>query len=261
MCLKARIPPHVGLGSGTQLALAVGTALARLGGLELGVAEIAVATGRGVHSGIGIAAFQHGGFVLDAGRRVNSGGQAALAAERELPRDAGKGVPPVLFCHPFPEDWYFVAVVPEVGAGLSGEGEERAFQTLPPAPPRRVERISRLLLMRMLPALVERDIASFGNALTEIQRLVGESFAAVQGSRYAHALLEKLIGYLLDSGAAGAGQSSWGLTVYALVEGRGQALRLEREAQEYLASHGGGQTFYARADNRGARVARLRCRA
>lgn len=257
LCLKARIPSHVGLGSGTQLALAVGAALARLNDLEIGVEEIAVATGRGAHSGIGIAAFEHGGFVLDGGRRVITGSQAVLSTKQELPRDAERGVPPVLFCRPFPEDWYFVVVVPEVEAGLSGEREKRAFQTLPPAPQPLVERISRLLLMRMLPALVEQDIASFGNALTEIQRLVGESFASVQGSRYAHTLLEQLIGFLLDSGAAGAGQSSWGPTTYALVEGRDQALRLESEARGYIECHGGGQTFCVRADNRGAWVEQI----
>ncbi len=254
LCLKARIPPHVGLGSGTQLALAVGTALARLNGVELGVAEIAVATGRGAHSGIGIAAFEHGGFVLDGGRRVSRDDHAVPGTERWLLRDMGKCVPPVLFCLPFPEDWHFVVVVPEMEAGLSGEIEKRAFRILPPAPEPLVEKISRLLLMRMLPALVERDIISFGSALTEVQRLVGESFASVQGSRYAHALLEQLIGYLLESEAAGAGQSSWGPTVYALVEGRDQALSLERKARQYLESHGGGQTFCARADNRGARI-------
>jgi beta-ribofuranosylaminobenzene 5'-phosphate synthase len=252
--VKRGIPAHIGLGSGTQLALAVGTVLARLGGMGRSAAEIAVAMGRGAHSGIGIAAFQSGGFVLDAGHRVGGDDHEAHAEDAPWPRDAGKGVPPVLFQHPFPEDWEFVVVVPGLGAGLNGEWEARAFQTLPQAPPQLVERISRLLLMKMLPALLERDIVFFGQALTEIQQLVGDSFAAIQGNRFANPLLGQTIGYLLDKGAAGAGQSSWGPTVYGLVEGRGQAQQLEREAQEYLERHGGGQAFRARADNRGARV-------
>ena len=255
--LKAGIPSHVGLGSGTQLALAVGAALARLGGLELDVAEIAVTMGRGIHSGIGIAAFQHGGFVLDGGHRVTRNSEAAPTTDARPPAAAGKGLPPVLFRHPFPEEWYFVVVVPEVEAGFSGAREQRAFQTLPPAPPTLVEKISRLVLMKMLPALVERDIACFGQALSEIQQLVGDCFAPVQGSRYADPLSERLIDHLLDKGAAGAGQSSWGPVVYALVDGESQALLLETEVQGFLASHGKGQTFCTRADNRGARVRRV----
>ena len=250
LCLKASIPSHVGLGSGTQLALAVGTALARLGEVELDVTEMAVTMGRGIQSGIGIATFQHGGFVLDGGHRVTGDGKAALAP-------VGTGVPPVLFHHSFPEDWYFVVVVPAAEAGFSGEREQRAFQTLPPAPPTLVEKISRLLLIKMLPALVERDIAYFGQALTEIQRLVGDCFAAVQGSRYANALSERLVDLLLDKGAAGAGQSSWGPAVYAMVEGENQALLLESKAREFLASDGEGQIFCTRADNRGVRVRRV----
>jgi len=250
LCLKASIPPHVGLGSGTQLALAVGTALARLGGLELDVTEIAVTMARGIQSGIGIATFQHGGFVLDGGHRVTGNGEAA-------PAPVGTGVPPVLFHDPFPADWYFVVVVPGAREGFSGEREQRAFETLPPAPPTLAEKISRLLLMKMLPALVERDIASFGQALTEIQQLVGDCFAPVQGSRYGNALSERLIDYLLDKGAAGAGQSSWGPTVYALVEGESRARVLEREAIQLLAGYGGGQIFCTRADNRGVRVRRI----
>ncbi len=244
--LRASIPSHVGLGSGTQLALAVGAALARLGSLELSVMEMAMVMGRGVHSGIGIAAFQQGGFIVDGGHPVNRTYEA---------------VPPVLFRHPFPQSWYFVVSVPEIERGFSGEREQRAFQSLPPAPPALVEKICRLLVMRMLPALVEKDIVRFGQGLTEIQRLVGDCFAAVQGGRYANTLSGRLIGRLLDRGARGAGQSSWGPTVYALVEGEGQALLLEREARDFLDSHGGGQVFRARADNRGARVSPATLRA
>ncbi|MBI5955875.1 MAG: hypothetical protein HY871_02635 [Chloroflexi bacterium] len=237
LCLKAGIPPHVGLGSGTQLALAVGTALARLGALELSVAEIAMATGRGVQSGIGIAAFQQGGFVVDGGHLITENRRA---------------IPPVLFRHPFPQDWVFVVAVPEARPGFNGEGEQRAFQSLPLAPPALAEKICRILVMKMLPALMEKDIVPFGQALTEIQQLVGDCFAAVQGGRYANALSSRLISDLLDRGAQGAGQSSWGPTVYALVEGEGQALSLERVAREFLAGQGGGQVFRARADNQGA---------
>jgi beta-RFAP synthase len=207
--------------------------------LELDVTEMAVTMGRGIQSGIGTAAFHQGGFVVDGGHPTTGN-----------PRT----VPPILFRHPFPQDWVFVVAVPEAEPGLHGESEQRAFQSLPVAPPALVEKICRLLVIKLLPALVEQDIVPFGQALTEIQRLVGDCFSAAQGGRYANTVTARLLSHLLDRGAYGAGQSSWGPTVYALAEGESQALSLENEAKEFLAANGRGQVFCARADNRGAHL-------
>lgn len=260
LILLKSIPAHVGLGSGTQIALAVGTALARLAGLRLSTPEVAVAVGRGMHSGIGVGTFQHGGFVLDGGHRVQanppyhpkSGGQ-----DRQTIKDS---VPPILFQRPMPKDWYFVTAIPETGPGLSGKKEDDAFLRLPQAPAGLVEKISWVLLMKMLPALVEEDIADFGRALTSIQYMVGDCFASIQGGRFASAVSGKMVDFLLQRGAAGIGQSSWGPTVYGLVEGRDQARRLAKEAQAYLAELGGGQVYCVQPQNRGVRVRKMEIR-
>jgi beta-ribofuranosylaminobenzene 5'-phosphate synthase len=249
LSLKSNIPSHIGLGSGTQLALAVGTALARLDNLELSLEEIALVMGRGVHSGIGINAFQQGGFVLDAGHRVDR-----MISMSNVPASDKSTVPPVLFHQPIPENWFFVIAVPETDPGLSGEKELSAFRKLPEMPPSHVEKVCRLLLMKMLPALVENDILVFGQALTEVQRLVGESFAGIQGGNFANPLSEQLINYLLEHGAMGAGQSSWGPTVYGLVNGEASAHHLAGEAEKYLNNIGKGQSFYVQPDNQGAIV-------
>ena len=55
--LQQTIPDHVGLGSGTQMALAVGTAIERLYGGDRNSAVIARTLNRGNRSGIGIGAF------------------------------------------------------------------------------------------------------------------------------------------------------------------------------------------------------------
>jgi beta-RFAP synthase len=237
--LRSGIPAHVGLGSGTQLALAVGTALARLGGLGVTVDEIAARMGRGVHSGIGVAAFRYGGFVVDGGHPAGGG--------RSLP-------PPLLFRARLPPEWRFVVAIPEVDRGLSGEREQAAFRGLPPSSAGLAEKLCRYLLMQMLPAVVEGDAARFGQALTEIQRLVGDSFAAVQGGRYANPVSGRLIDLWLEAGALGAGQSSWGPTVYALAVGEEQATALERSAREFLEHQGGGEAFTVRPARRGATV-------
>ncbi len=247
--ILSTIPAHVGLGSGTQLALAVGTALAQIGRLEISIEEIALAMGRGTHSGIGINAFHRGGFVLDGGHRIDprgSGVDASLLSENR--------VPPVIFHHPFPDNWYFAIIVPKTGAGLSGQREKDAFRALPSAPPSHVEKVCHLLLMKMLPALIEKDVTGFGQALTEIQRIVGDCFASIQGGRFANPMSEQLINFLLDLGAAGAGQSSWGPTVYGLVEGEDALRKLIVTTTDFLSSIGSGQIFSARPDNQGATI-------
>jgi beta-RFAP synthase len=252
--LLSGIPAHVGLGSGTQIALAVGTALARIAGLRLSSGEIALAVGRGMRSGIGIAAFRRGGFVLDGGRRTLSTVGDSAVMEGQAWRLEEDRIPPVLFQHSVPRDWFFVTVVPHTDRGFSGETEDSAFLHLPVAPASLVEKISRLLLMKMLPGLVEKDILEFGRALTEIQRRVGDFFASVQGGRYSNPLSERLIGFLLERGAAGAGQSSWGPAVYGVVEGKARAQLMSREAKNFLSELRGGQVFCMRPHNRGAQI-------
>jgi beta-ribofuranosylaminobenzene 5'-phosphate synthase len=170
--VEAAIPAHVGLGSGTQIALATGTALARLCGLAIPTAELAVTLGRGRRSGIGTAAFERGGFAVDGGRRNDRAGSP-------------EAVPPLIAWHPIPAAWRFVVAIPPGEHGLSGRGEESAFRVLPRPDEAVVGRICRLLVMQVLPALVEADIGPCGTALTEIQALVGDCFAPLQGGRYA----------------------------------------------------------------------------
>ena len=239
LSLETNIPAHVGLGSGTQLSLAVGSALARLGGLELGVDQIAAVMGRGAHSGIGTAAYKGGGFILDGGHRLEN---------------PARRVPPVLFQRPGPEDWYFGIAIPPVEPGLSGERERQAFSALPSTLTTLAEKISRLVLMKMLPSLIEADIAGFGQAVTETQRLVGDSFASAQGGRYANPLCGELIDCMLEKGAAGAGQSSWGPAVYGLVHGQDAAEDMKTQVGTLMDQKGGGTFFWARADNKGARI-------
>jgi beta-ribofuranosylaminobenzene 5'-phosphate synthase len=102
--------------------------------------------------------------------------------------------------------------------------------------------------------LVEKDIANFGRALTSIQCMVGDCFASVQGGRFANPISEKLVDFMLGRGAAGIGQSSWGPTVYGLVEGSKKARHLAKEAQAFLDDLGGGQIYCVQPQNRGVTI-------
>lgn len=230
------IPPHVGLGSGTQLALAVGSALGRLHDVEIDLFELARVMERGRRSSMGIGAFQQGGFLVDGGHSGSNDGPSPIIIRRELP-----------------SDWRFVVVTPEIRPGLSGEEEDQAFVKMERPSAAHAGQIARLLVMKMLPAVEESDIVSFGEALTEIQKLVGDSFAPVQGGRYANAVSARLIAYLLEQGALGAGQSSWGPTVYGLVRGEEAALALEESLHRF--PEGQPMTVYhSRVACEGARI-------
>ena len=226
------IPPHVGLGSGTKLALAVAAAMAALAGRSLDPPALARLAGRGARSAVGLWTFALGGLVVEGGRRPGSEEPAPLLAR-----------------HAMPEEWRCVLAIPADDAGLSGRAEEEAFARIPPDP-ERAAAIAHVVLTALLPALVERDLGEFGAALTRLQRLVGDAFAAVQGGPF-HPRAGALVDALLGLGAAGAGQSSWGPAVYGLAgserEGRELARRLAPEL-------GGGRVDVVRFDERGARV-------
>ncbi|MFQ5710697.1 MAG: beta-ribofuranosylaminobenzene 5'-phosphate synthase family protein [Candidatus Geothermarchaeales archaeon] len=242
--VRQTIPEHVGLGSGTQLSLAVAASLAKLFELSVPTTDLASAMGRGPVSGVGTAAFEHGGFLIDGGHKL---GRLGL-------KPSVRGIPPLVFQSPFPEAWRFVVAIPNIRRGLSGEEEEQVFRALPRAPPESVGRISRLVLMGLLPALVEGDIGGFGKALTQIQFLVGENFRKAQGGRFSSPVVGECVKLMLEEGAYGAGQSSWGPTVYGLVEGEGMAKRLKAAVEEFMGERVGGKVFSAAPNNRGARI-------
>jgi beta-ribofuranosylaminobenzene 5'-phosphate synthase len=229
------IPAHVGLGSGTKLALAVGQALATLHGRTVDAPELARAVGRAARSAVGMWTFALGGLVVEGGVR------------RGVERPA-----PLLAHHRMPEEWRTVLLVPSAEPGLSGVAEEEAFRRLVPSAERSAA-IAQLVLTALLPALVERDIEEFGGALTRIQQLVGDAFAAVQGGRF-HPRAGSLVEALLRSGAAGAGQSSWGPAVYGVVGSEAAGRELARRMEGVV--DGDASVEVLTFDNRGARVER-----
>ncbi len=235
--VRRAIPAHVGLGSGTQLGLAVARAVAEIYDLPHSVGELARGVGRGKRSAIGTWAFEGGGFILEGGRRTESDALAPLLAR-----------------YPWPPTWRYVVAIPESAPGLSGDAEVEAFRQLPAPPLTEVERVSHLVLMQLLPALVEADLAAFGAALSEVQRITGGWFAASQGGVFAPGPTRMLIKRLTEAGAEGVGQSSWGPTVYAIVSGRERARELEALARGWLGER--GEVYHGRFPNEGARVSK-----
>jgi len=159
---------------------------------------------------------------------------------------------PLLARLPFPPSWRCVVAVPDAPAGVSGAAEAQAMAQLPSPPEGDVERVAYLVLMGLLPALVEGDVATFGSSLSEIQERTGEWWAPAQGGTFAPGPASDLVRCMREWGTPGVGQSSWGPAAYGLV---GSAEAADRLAARVRASIGeGGSVFQGGFAGQGARL-------
>ncbi len=236
--VKALIPEHIGLGSGTQLALAVATSISRLYYVKGSPNEWAAVLGRTEQSGVGTGVFAQGGLVVDSGKNTQNPNHKII---------------PIICRQRFPDEWRFVVAIPNTKKGLAKESETAAFKKLPPMPTQEVGKICRLTMMKLLPAITEKDIENFGAALTQIQNIVGDNFAQAQGGRFSSSPAAQTIGIMLENGAYGAGQSSWGPAVYSVVKSC-EAHKVQTKTQAFLEGNVGGKVFVAKANNRGATI-------
>jgi len=203
------VPAHAGLGSGTQLALAVAAGLRHLHKLPLDIEGDALRLGRGSRSGIGIGLFARGGLVVDGGR----GNEHGLA--------------PIICRLAVPENWRILVILDPQRQGIHGPEEGLAMAALPAMRATDAARLCRLVLMQALPALAEHDIANFGKAIKELQIELGDYFAPAQGgARFMSPDIAAILDILDNAGAFGVGQSSWGPTGFAFARTPDEAARL-----------------------------------
>lgn len=240
--VESALPPHSGLGSGTQLGLAVATGLCLLNNKNLTSREIGAALGRGMRSSIGIGAFSEGGVILDGGKKIGS--------------DAP---PPILSRLAFPEDWRILLVYDRSHRGLSGPEEVAAMENLPPFADTLAGHMARLAIMVALPALAEGDVHYFSAAIGEMQRLLGDHYAGVQGGRYTSDAVAEVMDWLESLGYRGIGQSSWGPTGFAIIGSPEEAERLITEARARFGDRPSLAFDCARGSNAGARIEWLAC--
>jgi beta-RFAP synthase len=232
---------HTGLGTGTQLGLSVARALVLSFGLrwdDESAATCARLLGRGNRSALGIHGFLHGGFLVEGGK--------ATGEEK---------ISPLLVRYEFPEEWRIILVSPSALAGRHGQQEREAFERLlaQNTPSATTDALCRLLLLGMLPALCEHDLPTFGEALYDFNRRVGEMFASVQGGPYADTRLTELVAFLRERRVRGVGQSSWGPTVFAVVEHEDWAVRLAKQVRAHFGLSE-EEVIWTPACNKGATV-------
>lgn len=234
LAVREAIPSHAGLGSGTQLALAVGAAVAAAEGHSLTPLQIAGKLGRGARSGIGIATFEAGGAVLDSG-----------------PRDGA--LPQLIARVPFPDAWRVLLIFDPDAKGLAGANEAAAFEAMPAFPPTEAADLRARILERALPALEMEDFAAFCAQVGYLQDRMGTYFAPLQGGAYTSPRVGAVLQGLRSEGLTGLGQSSWGPTGFAFAptEQEGQKLLAAAQAR----SPQGVKFALAHGRNKGADIA------
>ncbi len=208
--VESALPRHAGLGSGTQLALAVLSAVGRANGVEPGVRALAPELGRGGRSGVGVGTFETGGFVIDAGHPTER-------YTPDRPADGAWTVPRAAVRRDLPESWRVLVVVPDADRGRSGDAEEESIRSVVErADPGTADRIGGVVTRRLLPAVAAGSHERFGAAIRSIGRLNGTWYADEQGGVYRPPAGEIVAALDDDPACHGAGQSSWGPCVYAV---------------------------------------------
>lgn len=238
--IDTAIPAHSGLGSGTQLALAIGRGFGLLAGLDLSASAIAAVLGRGGRSGIGIGTFERGGLVLDGGRGPQT------------------GTPPLLAALAPPSSWRILLIYDRAMTGVHGSAEKAAFGALPPFPPEQAAHLCHIALLQALPAVVEDDLTAFGSAIGALQDVMGRYFGPMQGGApYRSPAVAAALGWLKSQGVAGVGQTSWGPTGFAFFPDQNTATAMLAALRR--AGAAGTLDFHiTRPRNRGADIESVR---
>lgn len=228
--IKEKIPEHVGFGSSTQLYLAIASGICKTYGISKSVRELAEMVGRGGTSGIGVAAFETGGFILDGGHPAEKGFAPSRFSKAEPA--------PVLARYEFP--WWLVCAWPVV-KGAHGIREKNIFEKKCPIPSKEVEAVSRLVLMKILPAIVEKDIDNFGEGISMLQKSGFKKVEVTLQSREVKDLLA-----FLQKNSAGGGMSSFGPVCFGICESKSEAISLGKELNNL-------NTVITKANNEGAK--------
>ncbi|MCY3737706.1 MAG: hypothetical protein OXG13_14960 [Gemmatimonadaceae bacterium] len=253
IAIREMIPRHQGLGSGTQLRLAMLAALNHRFDLGLSPSELSAVSTRGGTSGVGINAFFQGGLLLDGGHSFDSQ-KTSFAPSRHA---AGVRQPPLLARYEFPAEWGIVVFVPEHLGGLSGQEELDFMVASTPLPIEEVRAVSHTILMGILPAVLEMDLEAFGSSVDALQQT---GWKRCHWSRPDVAPLHAVRSAFNDTQAiVGCGLSSTGAAVFGFFDAaESPDGEVEAALTRALREHGAvpGHLVCTRADNTGMKIDR-----
>ena len=169
---------------------------------------------RGLRSALGVHGFERGGFLVEGGK------------------GPGQALSPLVARMDFPVAWRVLVVVPPGEVGRHGRAERAAFANLV-EPSGASDRLCRLVLLGVLPALADADLPAFGEAVHEFNARAGDLFAAVQGGTYAGATVADTVARLRQLGVVGVGQSSWGPGVFGFLPDEDEATHVAERVRAW----------------------------
>ena len=246
--LRRYFPSHVGLGSKTQLSLAIAIAITKLKAIDdISLEDLTRLVNRGGTSGIGWRGFEKGGFIVDAGHEFGKGKEK----ETFLPSSASKEANPALTIlrYPIPEHWRFVLVIPNVKKGAFGDEEISIFQSHAPIPREEVNEVSHQILMKIVPGIIKNDLECFGEGLKRIQNI---GFKKIEISLQ-HEIVKKTLAFFEEYGIKAFGMSSFGPSVIGIVESDDEANNLLKSVQLHLNGNG-AHIYLCKPNNHGAKI-------
>ena len=228
--------PHSGMGSGTQLALAIATGVRHLGQAPpLEIDQLVSSVERGRRSAVGSHGFQHGGLIWETGWQP---GESLGRLKRRVE---------------VPTDWRTVLITMPRYEGLSGQRERDVFELLPPVPVEVTRRLTYWAEEQILPAAEQHDFDTFAEAIFQYGRLAGSCFADVQGGPFATPQIAAGVQRLRELGVRGVGQSSWGPTIFAFAAEEKSATQLADRLAS-LEEFTGAEIRCSSPNNRGAQL-------
>ncbi len=240
-------PSHVGLGSKTQLSLAIAAAITKLKDINIPIRDLTKIVSRGGTSGVGWKGFEEGGFILDGGHDFGSGKEK----ETFLPSSASTSADPAITIlrYPIPENWRFVLVIPNVKKGAYGDNEVEVFQKHAPIPKEEVNEVSHQILMKIVPGIIKNNLKCFGEGLKRIQSI---GFKKIEIGLQDD-VVKDLLKFFETYGTKAYAMSSFGPSVVGITESYGEALKLKRAVRKHIQSVG-GYIFICRPNNTGAKI-------
>ncbi|MEE2934608.1 MAG: beta-ribofuranosylaminobenzene 5'-phosphate synthase [Planctomycetota bacterium] len=220
-------PQHAGLGSGTQLSMAVAEAFCHLMAIKQTPEQLATkVAGRGKRSAVGWQGYFQGGLIFEAGTNGNSVHGTSL---NEIPVNA------VQQRVELPPSWSVVVLRPRAAdRSVSGELESQKFHRLPEVAAEVVAELRSQIQKRILPAASAADFHPFADAISRYNAASGELFRSVQNGTYNGPAVTALIHWLREQNIRGVGQSSWGPGVFAWFENRVKANQLVQSLPNWI---------------------------
>ena len=200
-------PQHIGLGSGTQLALSIGTAISYLSNINLNIEEVAKMLNRGLRSNVGLINFKYGGFLID------------LKIKNKFYTNIDK-----VF---FPEEWKII-LIKDSSQGLHGKNEMEAFKKIKNLKKNNIN-LTSLVLLEIYPSLIEKNFDKFSKAITKLQNEMSKKFETFQGGKFSSIAVGNALNFLKKKNIKGYGQTSWGPSGFAFFPNIEKAKKMQKK--------------------------------